>query len=283
MKKILSLSALALILTVLLAGGSTHSWFIDSVALTDNIFTAEIPIQTKRLYDLNIGDRVADITWNWEFKTGDGYTGSGEEKPVVWIVVAKDHHAYQNHAGHGVLLLSEEIIAKNVYDNGQNSLWQGCIANVWLNSIFYNAFPGDFKDEVLTTTVPNKRRDGSNYNTVDKVFLLSGGELGAASYMVVGNALGYFGGNEADARRKALLGGVPVPYWTRTPKGTNPPQNVFYVNADGVTYRDQPPRETGTHVAANTPGYGYRPALNMDGNTLVNSEPENGVHVIHWP
>lgn len=280
MKKILSLSALALILTVLLAGGSTHSWFIDSVALTDNIFTAEIPIQTKRLYDLNIGDRVADITWNWEFKTGDGYTGSGEEKPVVWIVVAKDHYA----ADTRVLLLSEDVICKRQYDPGVNNYWVDSNARAWLNGDFFNSLPEKFRGAVLSTNLPNVNHLGGPYGTVDKVFFLTIQEMGGnPGYNPCGTVTAYFNATEAvkRVRRKALLGGGNISCWLRTPKGTVPLANVWYVRDDGVIIKDKD--DVGTHTRCNSAGYGYRPALNMDGNTLVNSEPENGVHVIHWP
>ncbi len=54
------------------------------------------PEPTKRLGDLQVGDRVVDPSWEWEFRSGDDYTldsGAGDPtKPVTWIVVAKDHY-----------------------------------------------------------------------------------------------------------------------------------------------------------------------------------------------
>jgi hypothetical protein len=87
--------------------------------------------------ELSIGDRVVDPSWVWEFRTGVGYSGSGEikpvawswerdgsiarsysgsgeVKPVTWIIVAKDH--YEGLETH-VTLLSEELIGKYWFDN----------------------------------------------------------------------------------------------------------------------------------------------------------------------
>ena len=64
----------------------------SSVEVQDAVFTARIPIETKRIYELNVGDRVVDNGWTWEFRTGNNYTGVGEVKPLVWVVAAKDQY-----------------------------------------------------------------------------------------------------------------------------------------------------------------------------------------------
>lgn len=119
---------------------------------------------TQPLSNLNIGDRVVDNSWQWQFKTGEDYTyNSGDEtKPVVWIVVAKDHYG----TGSGVTLLSEELIGSYAFDNstdrgssyGSNHWGDSGTTNAtrglrpWLNSTgihlnegFYNAFSESLK------------------------------------------------------------------------------------------------------------------------------------------
>jgi hypothetical protein len=113
--------------------------------------------------DLPIGARVVDPSWEWEFRTGDNYSGSGAVKPVTWIAVAKDHYdGLQPH----VTLLAEELIGKHAFDDstnrgsryGLNHWGDSGINNAsrglrpWLNSSgihsgegFYRAFSESFK------------------------------------------------------------------------------------------------------------------------------------------
>ncbi len=282
MKKVAVLLVLAVVLSIFMMGGSTFSWFTGSAAPAGSIFTAEIPIQTKRIYDLDIGDRVMDSGWSWEFRTGEGYTGSGDVKPIVWIVVDKDHYGYQGFSGQGVLLLSEEIIGKGTYSFATNN-WNTGGARTWLNSTFFAGLPANFRDAVLSTNLINANHLGSTYFTADRVFVLNVQELGGHPQIIpFGSTTSYFNG-APDERRRAMLGGSPVPYWTRSPKGSSPQNNVWYVTADGVIYKNFS-TDAGTYAPARSNGYGYRPALNMDGNTLVNRIPNaEGIYLIHWP
>jgi len=61
---------------------------------------------------LEVGDRVVDNSWSWEHRTDGGYHGTGEIKPVTWIVVAKNHYGPIS----GVTLLTEELIARYPFD-----------------------------------------------------------------------------------------------------------------------------------------------------------------------
>ncbi len=112
---------------------------------------AEAIERGKKYYlcNLEIGDRVIDPSWEWDFKLGENYseevweadpatieavsealasgknledieiegkyipTPPGEIKPVTWIVVAKDHYG----EGSGATLLSEELIGLYTFDN----------------------------------------------------------------------------------------------------------------------------------------------------------------------
>ncbi len=76
---------------------------------------------TRTLGDLEIGDRVVDLTWEWEHRRGINYSDTnrfgvtlppGAIKPVTWFVVAKDHYG----SGSGVTLLAQEQIGLNIFD-----------------------------------------------------------------------------------------------------------------------------------------------------------------------
>jgi hypothetical protein len=212
--------------------------------------------EAQSIGGLNIGDRLVDYSWVWEFRTGENYTsveGDGT-KPVVWVVVAKDHYGDNT----GIVLMPEELIGSYVFDNSidrTNSIIPGSShwgdsgttdatrgLRLWLNSTgvyegngFYQAFSDEFKMLVNETILPNKdRNDGANYTTVDKVFIPSSTELGDIEHRCsfeVGSTYAYFI-PEDDAGRIAALGGADQRYWTRTPS------SVFggvlsYVNVDG--------------------------------------------------
>jgi serine/threonine protein kinase len=244
------------------------SYFIDYTGGT-------IPIG-----DLPIGTRVVDPTWQWEFKTGDNYTGTGELKPVTWLVVAKDH--YDIKEPH-VTLLAEELIGKYLFDNSKG--WMGLISGKnhwgasgkgkndrglrpWLNSTgihmgegFYRTFSERFKQAVLTTNLPNRKwAIGSAYNTEDKVFLPSTTELGDAVHRYtyrVGTTYPYFQGTE-NPKRVACLNDKAQFYWTRSPGSVSGDAVCYVFQAGGFYYS-----------FAKNFIYGVRPALNLKSEILV--------------
>jgi len=167
--------------------------------------------------ELTIGDRVVDPSWVWEFRTDRNYTGSGEVKPVSWIIVAKDH--YEGLEPHvtvlavgliGIYAFDDSTGRSNKLDIYGSNHWgdSGSAARgprawlnpgwhwrcdsatrglrPWLNSTgihenegFYLAFSKSFKRAVLKTIVPNKKwKRSSTYRTRDRVFLPSTTELG---------------------------------------------------------------------------------------------------------
>ena len=224
------------------------------------------PSETQALGELKIGDRVVDPSWEWEFRLGEDYsnqlwgsaTPPGESKPVVWIVVAKDHYG----SATGVTLLSEELIGLFTFDDsagisaeglksvgfnhwGNSGTGEGASRGLrpWLNSTgrqagtgFYRAFPEDFRALIKTVTIPNRAwQDGALYYTEDKVFIPSATELGDPRRYdrdltyEVGTVYPYFAG--ADARKwGAVLPGIEYTglsapgqgdyqfYWTRSPR-----------------------------------------------------------------
>jgi len=229
--------------------------------------------------DLPIGARVVDPSWEWEFRTGDNYWGSGKVTTVTWIVVAKDH--YDGLEPH-VTLLADELIGKHTFDNsttrgtpfGSNHWGDSGTANAshglrpWLNSTgiysnggFYRAFSESFKAAVLATTVPNKEwKNGTAYSTEDYVFLPSTTELGDSVHFQtyrIGSVYPYFSGAD-DAKRLAYLGGEEWWYVTRSPAS-----NLgFFVRFVHLAGQFRGNYATDVH-------YGVRPAMNLKSEILV--------------
>jgi hypothetical protein len=81
----------------------------DFKQYTINYDNGTIPIG-----ELPIGSRVMDPSWEWEFRDGNNYLGSGPVKPITWIVVAKNHYGLEK--AH-ITLLSEKVIGRRVFDN----------------------------------------------------------------------------------------------------------------------------------------------------------------------
>jgi serine/threonine protein kinase len=230
--------------------------------------------------DLPIGARVVDPSWEWEFRTGENYSGSGKVKPVTWIVVAKDH--YDGLEPH-VTLLAEELIGLHAFDNstdrgttyGSNLWGESGTSNAtrglrpWLNSSgihegegFYWAFSASFQAAVLTTTVPNKEwKNGSAYSTQDRVFLPSTTELGDTAHSdtyQIGMAYPHFQW-AGDAKRMARFGDKTRRYWTRSP-------DLFLGNRVRDVNRAG---EFDSNLAISGINFAVRPALNLKSEIMV--------------
>jgi len=162
----------------------------------------------QTLGELNIGDRVTDSTWAWEYRLGHGYSDSqygvvtppGIYRPVTWIVVARDHYG----PGSGITLLAQDLIGLYPFDDGFNPTESGfnmgynhwgdsgsrhdATAGLrpWLNSQgqystegFFQAFSDRFKSRIISASIPNRNMlDGSFYYTTDYLFIPSATELG---------------------------------------------------------------------------------------------------------
>ncbi len=271
----------------------------DTITVPDEVITEAVPLDsyseqlevdadyyidykngTIPIGDLPVGARVVDPGWEWEFRSGYGYTREegDQTKPVTWIVVAKDH--YEGLDPH-VTLLSEELIGMHVFDNSSHvTTWgynhwgeSGTHSSAerglcpWLNSTgihsgegFYRAFSESFTGAVLTTTVPNKEwENGSAYSTQDKVFIPSTTELGDRDTYHIGTVYPHF---KVDGAEKpvASLGGTTWSwwYWTRSPDSYGGGY-VLGVASSGAFNRSR----------AYYVGIGVRPALNLKDDTLV--------------
>ncbi len=241
---------------------------------------------THTLGSLDIGDKVVDPSWEWEHRTGDDYSGTGETKPVTWIVVAKDHYGSES----SVILLAEELIGLHAFDNstdrdhffaeyGYNHWGESGTGDAdrglrpWLNSSgihsgegFYNAFSAAFQTAIVQVTIPNRRTGaGEAYSTLDQVFIPSTTELGDTTQYgtyEIGSVYTFYS-DASNADRIAQLGGANRLYWTRSP-GQDHGELVRGVTFAGVF----------TCLYANKDGHGIRPALNLKPETLV-SETQN--------
>ncbi len=274
----------------------------ESYYLTQSyIVGINAPGGTQPIGNLNIGDRVLDSSWEWDF----GFDAP-LLKPVVWIVVAKDHYG----EGSGVTLLSEGIIGHPIFDDstvvstfGNNHWGKSGTADAsnglrpWLNSKgihkgegFYEAFSQDFKNAVLERGIPciefeydlNFASSNScrTYISYDKVFIPSALELGGnpvATNCLDGNVFPFFDGAPTTARI-ASKGGSSFWYWTRTPSkdrcdilfGVDPEGNIKstseIIHTLGLTNMG--------HVAT-------RVVVNIKSDTMVSSEPAaNDIYVI---
>jgi hypothetical protein len=274
---------------------AAQAYALAVIAALDADYYIDYSGGTIPIGDLPIGARVADPSWVWEFRTDNNYSGSGEVKPVTWIVVAKNN--YEGLDPH-VTLLAEELIGKYTFDNstnrgsnlyGSNHWGNSGTANStrglrpWLNSTgihsgegFYRAFSENFKTAVLVTTVPNKEwNNGSTYSTQDRVFLPSTTELGDEVHYYtyrVGDVYAYFSG-AGDVKRVARLGGETWWYWTRSPISYQS-YLVSDVNDTGeFNYNlDHSAAAWGylSDVFYNiVVGHGVRPALNLKSGILV--------------
>lgn len=242
--------------------------------------------ESKLVSDLEIGDKIVDSSWNWEYRQGYGYTVYSENEvtePVSWIVVAKDH--YQPNT---VTLISEYLIGFYIFDNstlesgllagqghwGNSGQANGQGLRPWLNSTapqesegFYQAFSSDFKSIIVPTTLDNVVWDTKEtYQTQDNVFIPSATEFGAnpdeiSDSFVLGKAYPYFVDADRSKFETKLKNTFSYDYWTR---------NTFergYRLVGMIT-------SSGIYVDwfADANNLGVRPAITITSSTKVSSE-----------
>ena len=293
-KKGLSLSKKLLIATTFILLGLALLWgagyldidfFKDEPVdlFYDGTYIIDYETGTIPLSALSIGARVIDPSWEWEFRSGQGYSGDGSLEPVTWIVVAHEH--YDLEEPH-TTLLTEELIGLNLYTNRslvnevgyyywgdeEEDSGPGCLLRSWLNSTgayagegFYNAFSRSFKEAVLITTVPNNTWDsGDFYHTKDKVFLPSTTELGDEDHEFThrsGKVFPFYTRAE-ELKRVAFIGSRTNNYWTRSPVSTND-SYLYTVGKEGDFH----------NVIAFSDS-GVRPVVNVYSEIMVSLPPE---------
>lgn len=267
-----------------------------SISLTADIFKLSVveASEYQTIDALQIGDKVVDKSWDWEFRTGDDYTyREGDvRKSLVWLVVADNHYGEDS----GVTLLSEELINVPSFSYiNSDRYWEDSALRYWLNSIdiyagegFYRAFSGSFKNSIITVDLPNKETISPNkeYHTRDNVFILSTTELGDTLHNftpIIGQAYPYFEGME-QSNRSAKLDGATSWYWTRSPR-TGGEEADFSLNIVCVDYKGGFAYKQGDLTDSPEepwpPTLADRPAVNLKSGTLITAKPDkDGIYEI---
>ena len=261
------------------------------------------PNNLQTIGDLPIGSLVVDSSWEWEVRANPGYSGSGIKKPVVWIVVAKDHYDVEGDVSH-VTLLSKEILGRYTFDNstdrgseyGINHWGDSGTTNAtrgirtFLQNVFLPEFSNGFNSLVLTTNLPSAHSMTNEiYYTQDKVFIPCRSEIDRdlRYFTPAGSIFEYFDLDdvwERFGRRKAQLLGLSASdsdyadfddYWnylTRTPS-SGELSFIYRVVLDG---------NYSVGNSGDTTGFwGIRPIVNISSSTVVSEETnEDGVYTI---
>ncbi len=258
-------------------------------------FSGKAEASTRVIGDLEIGDRLFDSGWTWQFRSGNNYNyqyGDGTDA-VIWIVVAKDHYG----EGTGVTLLSESVIGRYHYEsqerNEPNNLWALSQLQLWLNSStgirvypsvpgFRAAFSDFFKSKIVTTgSYPNYwvgLPDFPHYNLDLNVFIPSTTELGDPYHnftVEIGEPFEYFI-DAGDAKRIAKLQAANMNYWTRSPRMQPALDNEVAVRIVG---------SSGGFLSSvvHEQSIGVRPALNLRSDTICVSAGMQGFYQILNP
>lgn len=268
------------------------------------------------LGDLEIGDRVADPTWEWEHRMGVCYsnrnrTGNpvplGVTKAVTWVVAAKDHYDVEGGCPH-VTLVTEDLIALHPFDDstdrgvkwefGSNHWGDSGLPNAsyglrpFLNSLdkgeyayagsgFYAAFSERFRSGLLTTILPNVLWDsGVAYTTHDRVFALSSTELGLSSHYTLGSVLPYFNLTQGSIAHMARVA-AQLPGFAGSGLGGMEYEWYWTRQPESSSeYYLDAVLVTGSMAGstAPTPSFGVRPALNLRADVPVSLAPANGCY-----
>ena len=221
-----------------------------------------------KLADVPLGAIVYDKSSIWEFKTGSGYTGTGEKKPVEWLVMSKNHYASNQ-----VTLLASEPIASKEFDASGRGAWNVSGLRTWLNSTFYGSFSAKLKAEVVDTVVPNFTWSGSSYNTTDKVFLASGNELNILSEYA--RPAGRLFQNANNANNLPYMSRA----WGRSPSRERSPYPQDFVEYFTV-YNG---RTEGSNGFSDSKSYTVMPVVNLKSTTPVAYQGNNRYEIFGTP
>lgn len=173
---------------------------------------------------------------NLTFSNGDSINKNVDYyfkvEPIKWKVLdIKDGKAF---------LFANRILFGDIFDKDSNIYSKSHIRNYLNNDFYNNSFSEKEKDMIENTTNPNPldavtaytNNDNTNYDTIDKVFLLSEDELKNNDYVDT-QTLGEWLNKEVTDYSKILLKktyGEEGQYWSRT--------NVFNNKVSTVVFRD---------------------------------------------
>jgi len=250
----------------------------------------QIPLAT-----LSIGSRIRDVGWTWAHRAGENHTNEGgtmalrpeQVKPVVWIIVGRDHYEVEGADSH-IVLLSEEFLFKYRYSTGKNH-WRDSEVRAFLNDVFYGSMGEAFRQKALLTAIPNWDLANGNYISQDYAWILSNDELGGGhvASQPTGTVLAYFeigaeGGpsdeDELRQRRMATLQGEPNLVMRY------PSRSMYYANDESISMPENFSGEMGSYGKIYSPSQAYRVAisLNPEGIQVTEVPDVEGVHTIVW-
>ena len=146
------------------------SYNFKVVAASGKFKANEAIIQNQKIVTLAVGDYVTFGSYP--------QTEAGTDKtPIEWLVLeVQDNKA---------LLISQNVLDWQAYNNFRENVWETCILRVWLNSVFLEkAFTTKEQDVIIETEVDNSKNQGykgfttiEGNSTKDHLFLLSYAEL----------------------------------------------------------------------------------------------------------
>ena len=172
MVKIKGKRFISLVLVLILCIHTFMSWMI-----TCSPVKAYVNKLNNPRVEFNTMDCIYFGSYWQEDTNGDGVADKNDAKtPVRWRILSRE--------GNKVFLLSEEAIECMPYNNSENEdiIWENCSLRKWLNNDFYeNAFNDDEKQAIKETVVENYmytlKGTVRNYDTLDKIYLLSKNEI----------------------------------------------------------------------------------------------------------
>ncbi len=192
----------------------------------------------------------------WQEDTnGDGIADKNDDKtPVRWRILERE--------GDKVLLLAENVLDYRPYaEDEENAVWKSSSIRNWLNTDFYDdIFSEEEKKAIEETKLKNYSKEGYNtkdeYDTLDKIYLLSYDEAGNTDYGFADSSVRTSRTRQSAATDYAKKKGIDTSkegwtsWWLRTPG------NKGFALTYG--YKDY---QNFSHV---TYECGVRPALRMD-------------------
>ena len=130
---------------------------------------------------LNMMDCIYFGSYWQEDTNGDGTADKNDDKtPIRWRILERE--------GNKVFLLAENVLDYQTYAaDEENAVWENSSIRSWLNTDFYDAaFNDEEKKAIEETKLKNYSNEDYNkkneYDTLDKIYLLSYDEAGNVDY-----------------------------------------------------------------------------------------------------
>ena len=249
--------------------------FAEAYSLLETINTYEPSkdlmreiIKKQPLFLLEIG-----YTFSFGTYEQDNDLNNGKE-PIEWVVIDKSEE------NNSCFVISKQILDCLPYNNKREKvLWKNCSTREWLNSSFYDtAFSDTEKENILQTTVddygnPYYRVDGGG-TTKDNLFYLSLQEINKSSYFAY-DSKDYCKQLLCLATPYAIAQGVEADEEKNGPWGLRTPGaeqiGCCIVARNGLILGNNTTAEAGVGVFVDSTGLGVRPAMNIDGNYILNN------------